>query len=623
MVAMRALIFALVLLGLGGLVWWFGFQDDSSSVTPGGDSGLSTFPGQELSGLGAEAEEVEGLEPPDSNDGRQSAAAKEVPTESEELAEGLGWVRGVVLDGVDGTALGGATVELRRGHRQGFNSLDLARHSDFAVLGKVDTDGEGQFEVRGPEHIALELVVQKDGYAESKTEFVFAGSEYAIRMETGAILQGRITAADGGEPLGGIQVQSMWNRGQGRFEQITDAGGNFRMTGLPGGRHTLVVTPKDRAAPGWENVELVPGRTFEMNFELEAGVTIFGTVTAKDTGLPIAGAEVGEGWVFRKSVRADAQGRYRLPGFGGPGVYDVHVRAAGFGKAQKDFSPLGRSSEEVPTEDTRVDFALEPANGAQGLVTDKNGAPLEGVYCAAIGSAFDRGSQTADYEGVESDADGKFAFASLNPKLRHKLQFRMGGYGVRTYDFPSVESGQPDLGTFVLQPGGAIGGRLVNENGEGISAQEIALEGANSDFSKLNKGKPVDAMGYATERKTKTGAQGYFTFGDVAGGSYVLRTHLGGNQNIKTEQEVELDEGQVLLGVELMQDGGATISGRLIGPDGQGVQGAYVGVLDSNGQPVTWASGRTKADGKFAIFGLKEGQYQLQAQFEYYNKKHP
>jgi len=67
----------------------------------------------------------------------------------------------------------------------------------------------------------------------------------------------------------------------------------------------------------------------------KTGVAITGTVTDVATGLPIAGAEVGEGWrPTDRTVRTDAQGRYRIVGVSRPGERRLlRARARGYAEA--------------------------------------------------------------------------------------------------------------------------------------------------------------------------------------------------------------------------------------------------------------------------------------------------
>lgn len=526
---------------------------------------------------------------------------------------------GLVLDAATRKPIQGAKIELSRPLHKEFNCLDIARNEDSVRVAFTVSDSEGRFRMDAPADVPLDLTVQEKDHATAHRAFVFADDAITVLLQPGAIFEGRITRKSTDEPLAGVKLRG-WNKARTHAIQgETDIGGNFRFEGLVAELLTVAVTPVQYAAPNWVSIDLIAGQTTQRDFALEEGVAIFGIVTDKRTGLPIVGAEVGEGWVFRRFAVTDSQGHYRLPGFGGPGVYDVYARAPGYGQARSNPGP---GENEVPAKDTELDFALDPANGATGRVTDSTGKAIQGVYCAAIASMWLDGEQNTDYESCDSDVDGRFAFHSLNPRLPHQVSLRAPGYGVRTYDFPSPELGIIDLGTFVLHKSGAVRGSVVDSQGQPMAAVGIALVGTNADVSvRRQRASKPHTTSYTSVRDSQTDSAGRFHFADVAGGSYKLRTKLHGNYKVLATAALELAEGEISESTVLILDTGASLSGRALGPDSQPLISARIRAWPVSSPSVEGVTTSTGSNGTFSILGLDPGEYFLRLDVRSTNSK--
>src|SRR5690606_2180061 len=122
------------------------------------------------------------------------------------------------------------------------------------------------------------------------------------------------------------------------------------------------------------------GEALRHDFAIEVGDEVQGVVRAARTGAPIAGAEIGEGWTFRKSVRTDEDGRYRMRGFPAPGLQDLCARAAGYPQIAIRVTGATPIQDGVRT----IDLALEPGGSASGRVLAPDLRPLFGAYVAAV-----------------------------------------------------------------------------------------------------------------------------------------------------------------------------------------------------------------------------------------------
>ncbi len=527
-----------------------------------------------------------------------------------------------MLDALTGRPIAGAEVDVRRELHEEYSNLDLTVNRDAVEVGATTTGDDGEFAVAAPADLPLDVVVRAAGFASARRDHVFAGDHLELALDGAAILEGRVTRARDGAPVGGLRLRG-WDKDT-RVERLrgtTDPGGFYRFDDLEAGVLVLSLEPDALAAPGWQTIALARGERLRRDFELADGVVVHGVVTDAATGRPIPGAEVGEGWTYRKSTRADALGEYRLLGFGGPGVYDVHARAPGYGEAQHEFD-----HDALPVEDTRLDFALTPARGAHGVVVGPDGEPLAGVYCAAVASQWLDDLQHTDWESATSDAQGRFRFSSLNVRLRHQLLLRADGYGTRVYDFPDAElEGDVDLGTFALRRGATLRGTLRTPDGAPLPGHELRLVGTNDDVLRLRAdATEAHTSWYTEQRRSHTDGRGGFHFADVAGGSYELRVRLSGQRDDALQHPVDVADGVDRDGIELVLDLGGSLAGRVLAPDGTPVVGIHV-----EARPLAVESWRavarveTRAEGRFAFAGLPDEELTLVCETDSYNWAHP
>jgi protocatechuate 3,4-dioxygenase beta subunit len=169
--------------------------------------------------------------------------------------------------------------------------------------------------------------------------------------------------------------------------------------------------------------------------------------------------------------------------------------------------------------------------------------------------------------------------------------------------------------------GAAVSGRVLErETQTPIAGAEVTLVPARS-----GQGSPFAERGLIAI----TDRDGRYTFGDVEPGRYrvtVQKTGFVSNRFIANPPafpEADVAAGQRLVNVNVSIERGAVITGRVIDQDGQPVAETDVMVLSSapsrvigRGGPVlinSGPSGRTNDLGEFRIYGLRAGEYYVQA----------
>ncbi len=527
-------------------------------------------------------------------------------------------LHGCVVDAT-GVAVPGARIEVFRSDAHEYHFLDVAHNRRRHRVYEGETDAAGEFAVPLPLGRPFTLEVVASGLARWCSRAVYAGQYVEVVMHGGATVFGRVTRVGDGTPVANATVVGRWPRvleNDLRRPQVlrgtTDTAGRYRFDGLSAGQIQLRVIAATEASPRWADVELVAGEEREHDVVLESGVEIRGRVIDAATRQPIAGAEIGEGWTFAKSVVTDSDGRYVYRGF--PDSHrDLEVRAPGYGRSER--AVRDKITRRVaPT----VDFELHAARQARGRVIDASGKPLPGAYVAATASDYegpDR-SQRIDWASSVTAADGTFEIADMRPDMRHFLLVASAGHGTVVFDFPPSETHGPvvDLGVIQLERQALIRGVVVDQGGEPVAAHPVILRGSNADRDRLAGSQRVrrwNIDGYIAERSATTDDLGRFAFADVAGGTYTAYVMVEGAHTPVTT-EVTVSAGQVVGGVRLVLPRGLGLQGRVVLSDNGPMPKVYISVEPQDGQEAM-ARGEVRVNGDFAVRGLLPGRYLVTA----------
>jgi protocatechuate 3,4-dioxygenase beta subunit len=539
--------------------------------------------------------------------GRVNEGRSEVMGEVEEpQASAAGrdaMLRGRVVSDALGSPLPGATVVISRRVNSEFYIPDVEERNARQPVVTAVTDDEGRFEVAVPTAVPLDVEASASEHATALRDHLFAGDDVELRLMAAAILEGVLTLSSDGSALEGALVLGRDSRRVEQCRALTDIDGRFLFKDLEPGLFILQITPRYAAPPPSKTIELREGERTWLELAVDPGVRIHGVVS-DPSGSPIAGAEVGLGASFKRSVFTDVRGMYEMFGLGGAkrrDLGDPRVRAEGYGSEGK------RLVDSELTQDTQLDFVLHPARYATGRVIDTDGAPLEGVYVAGVGEKKVDGVFRRDWESTVTGDEGRFELASLHLLVDHQLFLRKEGYGARVYDFPADEGDreQIDYGDLVLHPGGRIEGILVSQAGAPLSDHQVKLRGANEDLGRFRpEAEALKGTWVTTVRHSRTDTQGRFHFSDLPGGELKVTASVRGRPEANDEATVVLPEGGAVEGLLLTLDLGDPITGVVLTPDGLPAVGVFVQVAGGKDQPrIRTSSG---AGGRFELLGVTE-----------------
>ena len=147
---------------------------------------------------------------------------------------------------------------------------------------------------------------------------------------------------------------------------------------------------------------------------------------------------------------------------------------------------------------------------------------------------------------------------------------------------------------------------------------------------------PAESIDQAMTRATLTDSNGKFTIKSVMPGQYVVIAQseghfsLSGESSASTQarKDVRVSEGQQTDAGVLELIRGATISGRVTGPEGQPLTGAIVQALRPSyvrGRLVFTAFKSTRTDdlGEYRLFWLPPGEYYIRGQYRMSSQQTP
>jgi len=525
-------------------------------------------------------------------------APAELPAEHSEL-------RGRVRD-ADGTPLAGARVQAWRPEFRGFD-LRMPRMEFLPEdVASVECDARGEFRIALADGERVDLEARGSGLCPAFAADRGAGDFVELVLLEGLRVQGRLTRARDGAPVVRALVRAVGGAPSSVEPSVSVSADD--------GTYVLRVASADarlRVEPREEQSTLLLPLSFDaeglcvLDVALEDGVRVEGRVTERDTGHPLFQARVHEGRLGLRHATTDARGEYALPGFGNPDVAELHATAPGFGVAR---GVLG-----TPVDGRmRVDFELARSRSARGRVVDEAGQALEGARVLALGYA----DTNEDWRWAYSGPDGSFTLVDLAPELRHALMLAARGRATQVYDFPGDElaRAEVDLGTLTLLAKRALRGRVRDENGAGLAAVTVSLEGWNADRFALGglEAEPAGAN-YVAFRERQSDAAGRFAFEDLAPGAYQLSARVRGRPAPPAQALQVAGED---LEAELVLAAGGRIGGRVVDERGQALAAIQVRLsaeeLRDPAGSFDGLSTRSAADGAFEFVGLPAGSYALE-----------
>ncbi len=522
-----------------------------------------------------------------------------------------------------GEAIGGARVQVTSCMARQFSSLAPADGAPrVGVLLETLTDQHGDFRLRLEPGRRVDLRVEAEGYATETAINLYSGEQADITLGRGGSLHGQITSAVDGNPIEGARIATSridrQARGVAKVVTFTDIAGFYRLEDLPAGFYDVTITSPLGKTRGLPVMEVFGDKQTRADVALKPGTLIRGRVIDKVSGQAIAGALVASGTRLLRGVRTDAEGLYEITDDGPTWSPILIASREGYGRWE-------RRVVTTPGADLTLNFELLPARRAHGRVVAADGTPVSGaevVAMARVGPPTEPMFRT-DWSSTTSGDDGYFELANLRPDLAHVLTLRKEGLGTAIFNFPEdeMELTTIELGSVPLYPPSLVAGIVLDAEGAPVPDLHVSLffQPANMNALRL---KPMNGEGMSFARSpanARTDQRGRFFFPDLPPGDYEV---VVGAKGLVGSARISLDlaEGETRDDLLLSIDLGGAIAGVVVDPDGLPVRSAYVTLTPPGTGP--WSqvtNSTTDAEGRFALRGLDEGEFDLYVQDLWYS----
>ncbi len=456
-----------------------------------------------------------------------------------------------------------------------------AAAEDGSNLAAVTTGPSGTYNLSGLSPGTYDLTVTGSGLGTQylKGLVVGAGTSLVQNITLAAAASVAGTVFANGVSLAGAQAILTDAQGD-AVGAVTDANGNYSLTGLGAGTYTLEVSGQG-FAPTDTTLTLTAGQTSQApGIGLIQGASLSLTVTDPSANPITNGSvEVDNASGIVALLATDANGQASLAGLAA-GTYFVHSFASGF-LDTVDTITLAAGATVSHTE------ILQPAGIIGGVVTDPTGSPIANEQVTlfgkdTLGREFSFGATTA--------SDGSYKFTDLP----------LGSYGLTVGNNEGILRQDATITAAALQA-------TVNLALAGSVIQGTAFLADGT--TPLQQGEILLLEGGAVVATATSGADGGYLFSGVAPGSY--RLAAADAQGVSAAANLTVTAGATATAGALAL-GNLSLGGTVEDGQGHPVAGALVTMVPAlgTGSDVSF-SATTAADGTFTFPGLAPGSYRV------------
>ncbi|MGH9360405.1 MAG: MSCRAMM family protein, partial [Thermoanaerobaculia bacterium] len=307
-----------------------------------------------------------------------------------------------------------------------------------------------------------------------------------------------------------------------------------------------------------------------------------------------------------RSGSTDARGLFEARGLA-PGSYRLSASAGGYlVSGGRKVSLPGQDEEELTV-------ALAPGSAVSGRVLDASGRPVPGAAVRPNVSADTVDESDRSLEGALSlrartDAEGRYRLDGLPPRKDYVIEATHPDHAPASVKEVALGARESLEGVdLVLLRGGAIAGRVVDEEGNGIAGASLWASPANAGEAADAVRPPFAPPEPSGAPDASTGADGSHRLARLPAGAYTLRARDPARERLPGRREqVEVAEGKTAESVDIVLGPGESLSGRVVDTDGEPVESAEV---IASGE----ASSRARSDaaGEFRITGLRAGKVHI------------
>jgi len=535
-----------------------------------------------------------------------------------------------------------------------------ARSADRLLVGmsqlapKVKSDADGRFTIDGlPPGVRVACTAKHEDYARRviyaattdepqpdlegvtyhrgerrETKHQVHTGDFTLQLEPGFHVLGRALFADTRRPCARAKVMLYW---QNRSHQAyADAEGRFAFHGVSDPDWYVHVSPPERGVYLHRQIRLPSlsedNRTANVEVELPRGQAITGSVVDEATGEGVPGVAVSftqdvpedaPDRTYAAAATTDESGRFRVIAPLGKGYVIISGSVPGYDllrylRPDEEPDPrYARSVEVKPGEPVRdVQFTLGRGLVVNGRVTDPEGKPLAG---AEVKTRF-RPQARIEETSTQTDDEGRFTLAGFPPTsgldldVKHRGRKLIGDASVEA-DEQAGASRAVNVDV-QLQQAATVKGRVLAD-GEPMPGFRVELLQLRT-YDGVTHGMPVD---HAT-----TDDAGQFQFDTAPPGEGTHVYSFSDEVTQLSSATFDLKPGQTYeLGTFELRTKSMSVSGIVVDPEGNPVEGAQVSARERNGPSIDGAFTRqpTGKDGRFAIRGVPDVPLSIMAHVPY------
>jgi beta-lactamase regulating signal transducer with metallopeptidase domain len=462
-----------------------------------------------------------------------------------------------------------------------------ARMSSQVLVGPAMTDedgeflvepispGEYQYQIEYPKNTEDSIYLFTRSWDAPKLKFIDSDLlNYEITAKLGALVKGKVIAADGGEPLAGASINLSpidpeghnYHQYSSRYGR-SDRDGSFSVAGVAGRSGVQVNASVKGYAPGKsENVAIRAGESVEgVVIKMRRGGSISGQVV-DDDGKPVSkiwaqGYKIKppQTGTYSDAFRAktDKEGRFETKNL------NLGVWRMGAGKDQHSSdiynSAKGTIEEELREGKDLTDVVIVYSTKStfegylSGVLLDSNEKPIPRQYLSLTCWDPDADEGQLDWTerqaNVQTDKKGKFHIKDI-PKGKYTISAYSNGY---SQEFKSIKVPQKDC-VLRMKALGGISGRVVGEYGEEVTVFQARVEGEDRNSSGRNF-------------QTFSSKEGKFEFENIIVGSYRIKV-TADNYVSKTSEAIEVEAGEITEGITIHLTGGSRLQVRVVSAKG-------------------------------------------------------
>jgi len=451
------------------------------------------------------------------------------------------------------------------------------------------------------------LYAKADGYTSAVTGWYNSGADdIRIELGRGGVVSGQVVEDGTRDAVPEVEVYLASDNERDRFAATSDEDGNYAIANVRADDYKIAIEHEELVladAPQEVTVEDDNEKSGYDVYVAEGGI-IRGKVVDAETGKAYPSAELrayardsDDTAPDRRDIITASDGTYEIKGLGNA-TYEVYLREVEGYTSNDRWEQRKRVSVQMGEEYAGIDFRLNRGLAISGLVVGPEGDGIEGARTTG------RTMRGNTYSDTHTEAGGAFTLTGFKPGQEIHLNARSSGLALGEVE-PIVMEDRDVRGVVVPMIGEAtIAGTVVDSGGAPLVEAGIYARPGND---------------WMRSSHAESEAGGEFILDGLSPGTYNIyatrETH--GSYGGKPLEVVEVEQGGAVTGIKLVLEPGGNlkISGQARNRDGDPISGVRIDGW-SQGQRL---EGRTSANGKYSIDGVKEGTYQLRANHSEYS----